>query len=129
MKLIIKSGKVLQASSGNILAVEEERPPLQEQIDAILAKEFVKEFSISDFDQVGSAQRYCLSIKKNEHGLTNPRISKIVLNRSDNEEYDNYATSIVCGERLLSTGTIKVYVTVDLSKEREYGGKIYLKGE
>lgn len=91
---------------------------------------FVKSFTISDFSQVGNAQRYVMAITKAEHGLTNPYVDKMLINRAvDNEETTTFQTAVSVGERTLSTGTIKVYVTIDLSKYTVYSGTIYIKGE
>lgn len=93
-------------------------------------KGYIKEFTKADFQQVGAAQRYFIAIRQAEHGLKNPYVSKILINRDKNsEETTNFKTSVVAGERTLSTGTIKVYITVDLSKLSDYSGKIYLAGE
>lgn len=92
-------------------------------------KQYVKVFTKSDFVQVGNLQKYYLSIPQREHKLVNPYVIKMVANQSDDAEDGAYMTSVVCSERLLPTGTIKVYVTVDLNSYTSFDGKIYLKGE
>lgn len=91
---------------------------------------FIKSFTISDFKQVGNSQRYVMAITKAEHGLANPYVDKMLINGAiDEEEATTYETAVVVGERTLSTGTIKVYVTIDLSQYTAYSGRIYIKGE
>lgn len=91
---------------------------------------YSKQFTKSDFVQVGTAQRYYIAIKQSEHGLTNPYVDKMLVNsKADSEETTTFQTVVVVGEKTLSTGTIKVYITIDLSKYTEYSGTIYLKGE
>ena len=99
-------------------------------LEDVKGKSFIKAFTKVDFKQVGTAQRYFISIKKAEHGLENPYVDKVLVNRSiDSEETTNFQTAVSVGEKTLSTGTIKIYVTIDLSKYTEYSGRIYLKGE
>lgn len=92
-------------------------------------KQYIKAFTKADFVQVGNAQKYCLAIPQREHKLLNPYVAKMIANQSDDTEDGTYLASIVCSERLLSTGTIKIYVTIDLNSYPSYEGKIYLKGE
>ena len=100
------------------------------KIEEVKGKSFVKQFTKADFTQVGTAQRYFIAIKQSEHGLTNPYVDKMLVNsKADSEETTTFQTVVVVGEKTLSTGTIKVYITIDLSKYTEYSGTIYLKGE
>lgn len=95
---------------------------------------YVKQLSKTDFIQVSKASTscYCATINKNEHGLDNPYIEKAILVRA-RDEYENYTfdTPVVVGEKTLSTGTVKVYITITdfMEKYEEYNLKIYLKGE
>lgn len=101
-----------------------------DELEGVKGRTYTKDFTKSDFQQVGTEQRYFIAIKKAEHGLENPYVDKVLLNRSsDIDETTNFQTAVAVGEKTLSTGTIKVYVTIDLSKYTEYSGKIYLKGE
>lgn len=100
------------------------------KIEALENRCFIKEFKITDFTQVAKTQRYYISIPESEHKLINPFVEKVILSKTCNsEETSTYMTATVCGTRLLSTGTIKVYITIDLTKYTEYTGKIYLQGE
>lgn len=102
----------------------------RDRIEALENRCFVKAFKITDFTQVAKTQKYYIRIPASEHKLTNPFVEKVILSKtSESEETNNYMTATVCGTRLLSTGTIKVYVTIDLTKYTEYTGKIYLQGE
>ena len=100
------------------------------EVKGITDKTFVKTFVKGDFTQVGTLQRYFLQITKKEHGLLNPYVDKIVVNKKvDSEETQGFQTAIICQEKVLTTGTIKIYITVDLSNYTEYSGTIYLKGD
>lgn len=93
-------------------------------------KTYIKNFTKDDFTRVGVAQRYFIQILQKEHGLTNPYVNKMVVDyKKDNEETTNFQTPVVVQSKTLSTGTIKIYVTIDLSEYTEYSGKIYLIGE
>lgn len=97
---------------------------------AIPRTSYSKQFTKADFIQIGMSQRYYISIKYSEHGLQNPYVDKILLDcNSDGSESTTFQTPIVASERTLSTWTIKIYVTVDLTKYTKYSGTIYLKGE
>lgn len=94
--------------------------------------EYIKTFYKSDFTQIGVLQKYCLTIPQSEHGLINPYVAKAILKVAVCDEDDEPGAamgSFICKCRVLTTGTVKVYVTVDLSKYTEYTGKIYLEGE
>lgn len=100
------------------------------EVEEAKGKSFVKQFTKADFTQVGTAQRYFIAIKQAEHGLTNPYVDKMLVNRkADGEETTTFQTAVAVGEKTISTGTIKVYITIDLSKYTEYSGTIYLRGE
>ena len=100
------------------------------EIASIKSKSFAKVFSIDDFSQLGTEQKYVMAIKKNEHGLKKPFVDKILLNQTaDQNETTSFQTSVVMQEKTLPTDTIKIYVTIDLSKLTEYSGIIYLRGE
>lgn len=87
-------------------------------------------FTKDDFRRVGNLERWYIAIPERIHKLKNPFVKKIVLTKSDvEEETPTFMTPIICGERLLTTGTIKVYITIDLTKCTIYDGKIYLEGE
>lgn len=87
-------------------------------------------FTLTDFKQLGTKQKYVLAIPQKDHGLENPFVKKIVVEKADaEEETPTFMTPVVCGERLLPTGTLKIYVTIDLSVYTAYEGKIYLEGE
>lgn len=102
----------------------------RDRIDAIENRCFVKQFKITDFTQVAKTQRYYISIPASEHKLSNPFAEKVILSKTcESEETSDCMVETICGTRLLSTGTIKVYITIDLGKYTEYSGKIYLKGE
>lgn len=118
--------KYLSILNGYVICDDEAR----ERITALEGKEFVKEFTIEDFTQVGNLQKYYVQITKKEHGLTNPFCNEVIIEKSDNGETIKYMTSVLFGSRLLkSTDTMRIYFTIDLSKYIEYNGKIYLKGE
>lgn len=87
-------------------------------------------FTKNDFNQIGITQKYYMSIPQKTHKLRNPFVKKIIVEKADaEEETSTFMTPVVCGERLLSTGTMKIYVTIDLSGYTAYEGKIYLEGE
>ena len=87
-------------------------------------------FTLTDFKQLGTKQKYVLAIPQKDHKLRNPFVKKIIVEKADaEEETPTFMTPVVCGERLLSTGTMKIYVTIDLSVYTAYEGKIYLEGE
>ena len=112
------------------VVVDENGTRLDGAIDiltAALPKVYVKAFVKEDFVQVGSAQRYCLQIPRYEHNLEMPYVDKMIVTQTDDES--TFQSNVSVGERLLSTGTIKIYITIDLSKYDYYSGKIYLKGE
>ena len=92
------------------------------EVNTIKEKYYTKPFTISDFTQVGSEQKYVLSITKAEHGLTNPIVLKMVLSGET-------SSTVVYEDKVLSTGTVKIYVMVDLQQLLQYNGKIYLQGE
>ncbi len=101
-----------------------------EDVEKVNGKSFSKQFTKADFTQVGTEQKFFLSIKKSEHGLNKPYVDKVLINsKANSEETTTFQSSVLVGEKTLSTGTIKVYVTIDLSKYTEYSGIIYLKGE
>lgn len=87
----------------------------------LTAKYYTKEFTKADFTQVGTEQKYVLAIKKEEHGLNNAYVMKMIIN--------DEPTSCIYEDKTLSTGTVKIYVTIDLANKSQYNGKIYLKGE
>ena len=100
------------------------------EVQGMQGKSFVKQFTKTDFTQVGVEQKYFIAIKKAEHGLTKPYVDKVLVNsKADDVETTTFQTSVAVGEKTLSTGTIKIYITIDLSKYTEYSGTIYLKGE
>lgn len=100
------------------------------EVEKMQGRSYVKDFTKSDFSQIATAQRYVISITKNEHGLKKPYVDKVLINRSaDSEETVAFQTAVVVQEKTLSTDTIKVYITIDLTKYTEYSGKIYLRGE
>lgn len=95
---------------------------------------YIKEFTKGTWIQIGNISKYYISITKKEHGLTNPYVAKVVLDKTETETdgevtVTEVAAPIVCKERLLSTGTIKIYIEIDLSEYSDYSGKIYLIGE
>lgn len=85
-------------------------------------KVYIKEFAKSDFKKLGEDNRYVLSIKKEEHKLVNPYVLKMLV------ESDGL-TTCTYEDKSLSTGTVKIYVTINLDEIQEYSGKIYLNGE
>lgn len=95
---------------------------VKEKVRKIEARFYTKAFTKSDFTQVGEEQKYVITIPKEEHGLDNAYVLKMILN-------GEATSSIVYEDKTLSTGTVKIYVTVDLSQLLQYEGKIYLKGE
>lgn len=100
------------------------------EFQGVNGKTFIKQFTKSDFNQVGNTQKYYLLIMSEEHHLTNPYVEKILVNyKKDDEEVTNFKAPVVVGEKTLSSGAIKVYVTIDLTQYDEYSGTIYLKGE
>lgn len=118
--------KYLSILNGYVICDDEAR----ERITTLENKGFVKEFTKEDFTQVAKAQRYYIAIPQREHKLAKPFVEKVILSKTaDSEENNSYMVATVCETRLLSTGTIKVYITIDLSGYTEYNGKIYLKGE
>lgn len=82
-------------------------------------------FTKSDFVKVGD--RYVFSIPKEVHKFETPFVQKIFLAQTDEE--GAYMTPAVFGERVLPSGTIEVYVTVDLDSYTSYEGLIYVEGE
>lgn len=92
-------------------------------------KAYCKQFTKADFTQVGEEQKYFIAIKKAEHGLIKPYVDKVLINKADGEEITTFQTTITVGEKTLSTDTIKIYITIDLTKYTEYSGIIYLRGE
>lgn len=87
-------------------------------------------FTKNNFNQIGITQKYYMSIPQKTHKLQKPFVKKIIVEKADaEEETPTFMTPVVCGERLLSTGTMKIYVTIDLSVYTSYEGKIYLEGE
>lgn len=92
------------------------------EVNTIKEKYYTKPFTISDFTQVGGEQKYVISITKDEHGLTNPIVLKMVLSGET-------SSTVVYEDKVLSTGTVKIYVMVDLQQLLQYNGKIYLQGE
>ena len=94
------------------------------------SKQYIKNFVKGDFLQAGTKQRWYLQITKSEHGLTNPYVDKVVIHKKvDSEETQGFHTEVICQDKVLTTGTIKIYITIDLSQYTEYSGVIYLKGE
>lgn len=101
-----------------------------EDVEKVNGKSFSKQFTKADFTQVGTEQKYYIAIKKAEHGLDKPYVDKVLINKSaGDDETTSFQSSVLVGEKTLSTGTIKIYITIDLSKYIEYSGIIYLKGE
>ena len=95
---------------------------------------YIKTFEKNTWTQIGNTSRYCISITQKEHGLTNPYVAKVVLDKTETETdgevtVTTVSAPIVCKERLLSTGTLKIYISIDLSEFTKYSGKIYLIGE
>lgn len=91
-------------------------------VDTINARYFIKTFTKSDFAELTETQ-YVLTIKKDEHKLTNPFVQKMTLG-SDG------ASSCIYEDKVLSSGTVKIYVAASIIKGvLEYSGKIYLQGE
>lgn len=118
--------KYIKKINGYMIKDEKAR----EELKALKEREFVKEFKKDDFIQVAKTQRYYIAIPKTEHKLNNPFVEKVILNEMiDSEGNGSSKVAVVCETRLLSTETIKIYVTIDLSAYEEYNGKIYLKGE
>lgn len=87
------------------------------------------EFSKDDFSQVGSEQKYVLTIPKTVHGLDNPYVVKMVVNTTDTVETEAFYTEVVYQSKSFADGSIKIYITTDLTQFTQYGGKIYLRGE
>lgn len=95
----------------------------------LTGRAYIKDFVKSDFSQATN-QRWYLQITKKEHGLTNPYVDKVVVHKKvDSEETQGYHTEVICQDKVLSTGTVKIYITIDLSQFTDYSGVIYLKGE
>lgn len=92
-----------------------------------LYKEFEKEFTKANWQQVGALQRWVCEIPQTEHLLNKPRVTEVLLQMTESGE--TFLTPIVCGVRVLSSNTVKVYVELDLSTYSNFNGKIYLKGE
>ena len=113
----------LHMSDGSIVNVGEIAVPAG-------TRGYEREFTKDDFSQIGTSQQYVLAIPKSEHGLTKPYVEKVLINKSaDNEETTTFQTSVAVGEKTLSTGTVKIYITINLDNYTEYSGKIYLRGE
>lgn len=91
-------------------------------VSSITSKYYTKAFTKADFTQVGEEARYVIAIPKSEHNLTNAIVLKMTLE-------DDTSTTCIYEDKTLSTGTVKIYVTVDLPQLLQYNGKIYLKGE
>lgn len=99
-------------------------------LTSMCGKTYVKQFNKADFTQLGTEQKYYITITKTEHGLNNAYVGKMLVNYTESgEDTADYQTAVVFEEKTLSTGTIKVYITIDLSQYTEYSGKIYLRGE
>lgn len=92
---------------------------------------YVKVYEKSDFKRVSSLDdKYYIEILPTQHNLTNPYVEKAVLmNASDDDETSVFNTPVVVGEKVLTNGTVKVYVTIDLSTFTNYNIKVYLKGD
>lgn len=102
----------------------------------VLSKEFVKDFVISDWNEVSTgypASGYVLTITQYSengvegHGLTNPYVSAVLLNQSRGNEIINEPTNIDFSYKIGASSTVKIYITVDLSKYSVYSGQILLK--
>lgn len=105
---------------------------LEKSIDNSGKRTYVTTLTKDDFKRVGISQKYYAVILKSEHGLTNPYIEKALLvSAKDSDEEYTFDTPVVVGEKTLSTGTVKVYITINDFMERyeEYKIKVYLKGE
>jgi hypothetical protein len=128
-------GKVDKVTTPNvILGTDENGNPTTYSIegfgDSSSGKTYVKEFTKYDFEQVGTAQRYYLTILQSDHKLKNPYVDKVlVMRKKDTEEETTFYTQVVVEEKILSMGTVKIYLTIDLTKYDYYKGKIFLKGE
>lgn len=95
------------------------------------ADRYVRTFNKSDFVKISTlSNKSYVSILQAEHKLVNPYIEKIILlNTSDDIEETTFNTNLVAGEKVLSNGTIKVYIDIDLSQFTDYNIKVFLKGE
>ena len=98
----------------------------QPQVSA--EKSYIRLFTKNDFVKMG--ENYVLSIPSVEHGITNPYLAQFLIDEnSGGNASESYKVSAVCSSRVLSSKTVRVTITLDLSKYAEYSGKIYLKGE
>jgi hypothetical protein len=122
--------KYLSILNGYVICDDEARARLDALEGGAAGKQYVKEFTKADFTQVEGVQKYYVEIRKSLHGLKNPFCNEVIVTKSDNGETETYMTSVLFSSRFFkSTETIRIYVTIDLSKYKEYSGKIYLKGE
>lgn len=102
---------------------------LEKAISSSGQRTYTKQLEKKDFKHVGLSQKYYAEILKREHGLANPYVEKaLLISAKDSDEEYTFDTPIVVGEKTLSTGTVKVYITISDSIE-EYKIKVYLKGE
>lgn len=95
------------------------------------ADRYVRIFKKTNFEKVSDlSSKSFVSILQVEHRLVNPYVEKVILlNTSDGIEETTFNTPIVTGEKVLSNGTVKVYIDIDLSQFTDYNIKVFLKGE
>lgn len=97
------------------------------------ADRYVRTYEKSDFTKLSTLStsnvRY-ISILSYEHRLTNPYVEKVMLiDTTDDTETESFNTPLVVGEKVLSNGTVKVYIDIDISQLTNYNIKVFLKGE
>lgn len=105
------------------------------EIDKLLkitAKTFIREFTLKDWTAIAGTQLYMIQITKAEHQLNRPILLRAMV-ASKREEAGGSVieseSSIDVKDKVLSTGTVKIYVNCDLAKYEKYNVKIILQGE
>lgn len=96
-------------------------------------KKYTKTFVKSDWTKLTEEPLYMVQIKKSEHKLENPVVANAMLSYTWTDEdgvtHENVQSMIDIGDRVLSTGTVKLYVNCDLTKYEKYDLKIILQGD
>ena len=96
-------------------------------------KKYTKTFAKSDWAKLTEEPLYMVQITKSEHNLKNPVVANALLSYTwideDGVTQENVQSSIDIGGRILSTGTVKLYVNYDIEQYEKYDLKIILQGD
>ena len=96
-------------------------------------KKYTRIFAKSDWTKLTEEPLYMVQITKSEHSLENPVVANALLSYTwideDGVTQENVQSSIDIGDRILSTGTVKLYVNYDISQYEKYDLKIILQGD